>query len=222
MEKNNREPIAWITVNGAHVPIYDSSWMSSEQREHYSRFIDDHRWDDRLDSDEKTWVAALRKEKELKEAEDRKNAQIEANQQEAKRLNAQDKKEEVKPWTKTEQKRSEEMSKYVNDKLHVGEEFGEFYEETPVEEIASRILPATKNYKQDEVTITKMNITYVQNWDENDRRVKKGKVVTGSTYYVVQDDNGSIDESCFAYKTKADAIHAMELYYQEEIKRRNK
>lgn len=217
-----REPIAWITVNGAHVPIYDSSWMSFEQRNHYSRFIDDHSYDDRLDSDEKTWVAALRKEKELKEAEDKKNSQIETNKREADRLNNRDKKEEVKPWTKAEQKRSEEMSKYVNDKLRAGGEFGEFYEETAVEEIASRTLPANKNYKEEELTVTKMVVTYAQNWDENDNRVKKGKAVTGSTYYVVQDDNGSIDESCFAYKTKADALHAMELYYQEEMKRRNK
>ena len=220
-----KEPIAWITVNGAHVPIYDTSWMSFEQRQHYSRFIDDHSWDDRLDSDEKIWVAALRKERELQEAENKKNSQIEANKKEADRLNNRDKKEELKPWSKAEQKRTEEMSKYVNAKLRAGmdsgAEFGEFYEETSVEEIASRELPAGNRYREDEVKVTKMVMTYAQNWDENERRVKKGKPVTGSTYYVVQDDNGAIDESNFAYKTKADALHAMELYYRDEIKRRS-
>lgn len=222
MAKEEREPIAWITVNGAHVPIYDTSWMSFEQRQHYSRFIDDHRWDDRLDSDEKTWVAALRKERELQEVENKKNSQIEANKKEADRLNNRDKENEIKPWSKAEQKRSEEISKWVGDKIRTGDEFGEFYEESFVEDIATKEIPEGGGLREDTLTCSKMNITYVQNWDENDRRVKKGKPITGSTYYIVQTEDGAIDESHFAYKTKADALHAMELYYRDEMKRRRK
>lgn len=227
MAKEEREPLYWITVNGAHVPIYEhtSKWMPMDMRERYSRYIDDHSFDYALDSDEKTWVEILRHERDeerrkLPQDIDKKEAQIKANQAEANRLNQRDKDDELKPWSKTEEKRSQEMSKWVNDKLRTGS-FGEFYEETFVEDVATKKLPASKRFKEDTLTLSKMNITYVQNWDENDRRVKQGKPVTGSTYYVVQTDDGSIDESCFAYKTKTDALHAMELYYRDEMKRRS-
>lgn len=215
-----KEPLYWITVNGAHVPIYEhtSKWMPADMKERYSRYIDDHSFDYALDSDEKTWVEVLRRERE----EERKGNQINAAAEEAKRLNEREKEKDnaIKPWSKAEEKRSQEMSKWVNDKLRTGS-FGEFYEETFVEDIVTKKLPASKRFKEDTLTLSKMNITYVQNWDENDRRVKQGKPVTGSTYYVVQTDDGSIDESCFAYKTKTDALHAMELYYRGEMKRRS-
>lgn len=215
-----KEPLYWITVNGAHVPIYEhtSKWMPADMKERYSRYIDDHSFDYALDSDEKTWVEVLRRERE----EERKGNQINAAAEEAKRLNEREKEKDnaIKPWSKAEEKRSQEMSKWVNDKLRTGS-FGEFYEETFVEDIVTKKLPASKRFKEDTLTLSKMNITYAQNWDENDRRVKQGKPVTGSTYYVVQTDDGSIDESCFAYKTKTDALHAMELYYRDEMKRRS-
>lgn len=135
---------------------------------------------------------------------------------------------EIKEWSAAEEKRSNEMSKFVSDKISRTGDFQEFYEENVVEEITRIEIPGDSNYKDNEISITKMNLVYAQNWDENDRRVKKGKAITGSTYYVVQDDNGSIDEAQFAYKTKADAEHAMRLYLDREkqwrayMNRRNK
>lgn len=126
--------------------------------------------------------------------------------------------EDLKEWSAAEEKRATEMSKYVSDKIRTGE-FQEFYEENPVEELSKIELPGEGVFNDDEISITKMNLVYAQNWDENDRRVKQGKAVTGSTYYVVQTDNGSIDENHFAYKTKADAEHAMNLYVDEHKQR---
>lgn len=127
---------------------------------------------------------------------------------------------DLKEWSASEEKRTAEMSKYISDKIRTGDSFQEFYEENAVEELDSVTIPGDSNFREEEVSITKMNLVYAQNWDEEDRRVKQGKAVTGSTYYVVQTDNGSIDESNFAYKTKADAEHAMKLYVDEERQRR--
>ena len=134
---------------------------------------------------------------------------------------------DIKDWTDKEEQRGIEMSRYVSDKINEGG-FYEFYEENTLETIETFPIDGQGVLRNDEVTIDKMNLIYAQNWDENDRRVKKGKAVTGSTYYVVQADNGSIDEEHFAYKTKADAIHAAQLYvdrqkqYIDYLKRRQK
>ena len=122
---------------------------------------------------------------------------------------------DLKEWTDAEEKRSREMSKYVNDKIFKGS-YQEFYEENHVEELESFEIPGQGVLKDQTVTVDKMNLIYAQNWDENDRRVKQGKAVTGSTYYLVQTEDGSTDETNFAYKTKADAIHAAKLYVDEQ------
>lgn len=194
----DRKVKKWVTINGNHIPIYedalDSTDLDEGVRERYSKFVDDTSHDEQLDSDEKAWVEALRKEKYGKE---------------------------IKPWSEAEQKRSSEMSRYVVDKVYRTGDDEEFYEENFVEDIDSVVIKAP-GYKDEEVTLSKMNLVYAQNYDEEDRRVKKGKAVTGSTYYVVQTDDGAIDENCFAYKTKADAVHAMELYVKETTDWRNK
>lgn len=217
-----RQVKRWVTVNGHHVPIYEDSddWMSSDMKARYSMFIDKPELYSRLDSDEKTWVEALRAERQEKE-QTQKELQIKANAEEAKRLNEQDKEQKIKPWSKGEDKRTKEMSKFVMDHLKAGEDFGEFYEENVIEEYEPTVLKY-EGYKDDEISVSKMNLIYTQNYDENEMRVKRGKAVTGSTYYVVQTDNGSIDETNFAYKTKADADHAKELYIQELNKYRKR
>lgn len=126
---------------------------------------------------------------------------------------------DLKEWSTSEEKRTADMSKYVSDKIRTGEEFQEFYEENVVEELSKIELPGNGVFKDDEISVTKMNLVYAQNWDENDRRVKQGKAVTGSTYYVVQTEDGAIDENHFAYKTRADAEHAMKLYVDEHKQR---
>lgn len=122
---------------------------------------------------------------------------------------------DIKEWTDAEEKRSAEMSRYVNDKIFEGS-YQEFYEENHVEELEKFEIPGQGVYKDQTVTVDKMNLIYAQNWDENDRRVKQGKAVTGSTYYLVQTEDGSVNETHFAYKTKADAIHAAKLYVDEQ------
>ena len=46
--------------------------------------------------------------------------------------------------------------------------------------------------------------------------MKRGKAVTGSTFYSVGEDGDSIDDSVLGYKTLADARHAVELYMDRE------
>lgn len=126
---------------------------------------------------------------------------------------------DIKDWSNAEEKRSNEMTQYIYSKITEGS-FNEFYEENPVEELDSYTFERDSNFKEDTVSITKMNLVYAQNYDENDKRVKQGKAVTGSTYYSVQTEDGAINESQFAYKTKADAQHAMKLYIDREKQRR--
>lgn len=122
---------------------------------------------------------------------------------------------ELKDWTDKEEQRTREMSRFVIDKTFEGS-YQEFYEENTVEDLETITIPGDANFKEQEITLSKMNLVYAQNWDENDMRVKQGKAVTGSTYYLVQTGDGSIDETNFAYKTKADAEHAMKLYIDRE------
>lgn len=215
----------WITVNGKHVPIYEDmdDWMSSDMKARYSRYIDDRSFDWALDSDEMTWVAALRAERDerLDAEQKKKDSQIQANAEQAKKLNEQDKEEGIKPWSKAEAQRSKEVTKYITSKTRVTKEYQEFYEENFVEDIYKEPLNF-EGFHDDEISISKMNLVYAQNWDENDNRVKQGKAVTGSTYYVVQTEDGAIDETNFAYKTKADAEHAMKIYIKELTEQRNK
>ena len=107
-------------------------------------------------------------------------------------------------------------------KINCTSEFCEFYDENCLETIETFEFKGDGNFRDDEIEVRKMNLIYAQSWDENDRHVKKGKAVTGSIYYVVDDSNGSIDETNWAYKTKADAIHAAKLYMKQTIEWRKK
>ena len=123
----------------------------------------------------------------------------------------------IKPWSAAEEKRSREISAYVNKMIHIGG-FEEFYEQNEVEEIYRQDISEyhIPGLIPDEIVISKMNLIYAGYWDEDDNRVKKGKPVTGSIHYMVQTEHdGAIDEDRPAYKTKADALHAMELYLDD-------
>ena len=140
------------------------------------------------------------------------------------KTNHEEDKKQIKPWSATEEQRSREISDYVTKMIHTGG-FEEFYEQNEVDEIYRQDISeyCIPGLMPDEIVISKMNLIYAGYWDEDDNRVKKGKPVTGSIHYMVQTEHdGAIDEDRPAYKTKADAIHAMELYldylkhYKEE------
>lgn len=212
---DERKVKRWITVNGRHIPLYEDTkdWMSADMKARYSSYIDRPDLYNKLDSDEKTWVEALRAER-LEQADKQKEQQIQRNKEVADELNKREK--ELKPWSKSEEKRTEAMSKFISSKLRAGSEWGEFYEENELETLDDyTYVIRVPGFKDNEVTLTKMNLIYAQNWDENDNRVKRGKAVTGSTYYTVQDSDGAIMEDKFAYKTKEDAIHSMKLHIKE-------
>lgn len=201
----------WITVNGNHVPIYEDTkdWMSADMRARYSTFIDRPDLYDRLDSDERTWVEALRAER-IEEQQSQKERQIEQAKAQADVLN--NKEDKLKPWSKAEQKRTEEISKKIHQLYNAGESFAEYYD-TDGEDVYTQTLSKEEYGFRDgtEATITKEWFIYAQNWDENDRRVKKGKRVTDSTFYTVGIDGEILDENVLGYKTFADAKHALDL-----------
>lgn len=121
---------------------------------------------------------------------------------------------DIKEWSAKEEQRTKDISKYVSDKIFEGG-WHEYYEENNVETLDTYVIDGDGQLKDEEITLEKMNLVYTQNWDENEKRVKQGKAVTGSTYYSVYGEDGDINESLFAYKTKADAEHAMKLYIDE-------
>ena len=158
--------------------------ITPQIRAQYSKYVTDRSHDAQLDSDEKVWVDALRKEKK-----------------------------EVKPWSVAEQKRTEEASKMVHSYLYAGEdkEFMEFYD-TDGEEVYTQKLGKEYGTRDNvEAVIMKEWFIYKHNWDENDNRVKKGKRVPGSIFYTVAIDGEVIDENVAGYKTEADARHALEI-----------
>ena len=163
-----------------------SSDIDPEVRKQYSKYIDDRSHDDQLDSDEKVWVEELRKE----------NASI-------------------KPWSAAERKRSKELTQFLHSKLYCTDEWQEFYKEQVVIPDIETAEIAKPNQKPERITISKCRLLYVQNWDENDNRVRKGSGVPDSTFYIVETEDGPVDEDCWAYKTLGDARHAMNLYIAE-------
>lgn len=126
---------------------------------------------------------------------------------------------ELKDWSTAEEKRNTDTTKKIYSLLNEGS-WNEFYEENYVENVETFTISA-EGWRDEEVTVDKMNVVYAQNWDENDKRVKQGKAVTGTTYYTVQGDDGAVNEENFAYKTKEDAIHAAKLYVDRQKKYRD-
>ena len=208
-----RQVKRWITVNGKHVPIYEDTddWMDSAMKARYSRYINDRSFDKHLDSDEMTWVEALRAE-QLEKQQSQKERQIEQNKQQADILN--NRADNLKPWSKSEQRRTEETSKMIDKYLRINEDNGyEIYEQDS-EEVYNLELPMSEYGLRDglPVWIYKEWFKYAQSRDENYNRVTKGKKVTGTTSYGVSIDGDILDENVLGYKTYADAKHALDLY----------
>lgn len=126
--------------------------------------------------------------------------------------------EDIKEWSKAEEKRTKEISDYIYEKQNVGDEWQEYYEVNGIEDIETFTYFDEWRGVEHEVTITKNNLTYARSWDENDNSVKKGKAVTGSIFYTVDEDGDYIDENVIGYKTLADARHAARLYMDREEK----
>lgn len=118
----------------------------------------------------------------------------------------------IKPWSASEEKRTQETSRMVIDYEYAGDgEWREYYD-TDYEEVFAQTLGDEYGTRSNvEAIITKEWFYYNRNWDENENRVKKGKRVTGSTFYSVAIDGNILDENVAGYKTLADAKHALEL-----------
>ncbi len=124
--------------------------------------------------------------------------------------------EDIKEWSKAEEKRTRETSEYINKMHRAGDGWDEIYEENFVENIETFTYYDAWRGVEHEVTIAKSNFTYVHSWDENDNPVKRGKAVTGSTFYTVDEDGDYISDDALGYKTLADARHAARLFMDRE------
>ena len=118
---------------------------------------------------------------------------------------------DLKEWSAAEEKRTQETSRMVDGYWNAGGEWGTFYD-TDGEQVYSAEVGEEYGMREGtELLITKEHFVYALNYDENDRRVKKGKKVTGSTFYTVSIDGQTLDENVAGYKTLADAKHALNL-----------
>lgn len=116
----------------------------------------------------------------------------------------------VKPWSVSEANRAEKISSIVVDYLNRGPEWGYYYD-VDGQEVYSVPL-GDYGYREDkEANISRMYVVYAQNYDENDRRVKKGSQVPGTVHYSVGLDGEILDENVIGYKTFEDAKHALEI-----------
>lgn len=121
-----------------------------------------------------------------------------------------------KPWTNAEKKRTEDISQQLFNKCYRTGDDNEFYEEDTVAEVEKLEFPQVTNFKESEITIHSNQLIYTKSWDENDRYVKKGGRVQGTTYYTVADNGDVIDENYMGYKTKEDARHAAMIYIRDK------
>lgn len=118
---------------------------------------------------------------------------------------------DIKEWSFAEENRTQETSRMILDYENAGGEWREFYD-TDGEEVFTQELGAEYGTRTGvEAQITKEWFFYNRNWDENDRRVKQGKKVAGSTFYSVSINGEILNENVAGYKTLADAKHALQL-----------
>lgn len=117
----------------------------------------------------------------------------------------------IKAWSAAEEKRTQETSQMVIRYEYAGGEWREYYDTDGEEVFTDEIGKEYGVREGTEIVIYKEWFTYNKNWDENDRRVKKGKRVTGSTFYSVAIYGDILDDNVAGYKTLADAKHALEL-----------
>ena len=117
----------------------------------------------------------------------------------------------IKAWSAAEEKRTQETSQMVSRYENAGGEWYEYYDSDMEEVFTDEIGEEYGVREGTEIAIYKEWFIYNKNWDENDRRVKKGKRVTGSTFYSVGINGDILDENVSGYKTLADAKHALEL-----------
>lgn len=122
-----------------------------------------------------------------------------------------------RPWSPAEDKRTKEHSRKLYDLVNT-DGWGEIYEENGIDEVESYNVVSNwgpNKGRQGQVTIYKNNIVYAGNYDENDRRVKQGKAIPGTTYYDVAHDGDMIDENIMGYATLNDARHAAMIYIKD-------
>ena len=126
---------------------------------------------------------------------------------------------DVKPWSSVEEKRTKEISELIYRLEKLVDEYGVEYYTQGIGECVKSYDLIIPGRRRTEICIYKGHLVYAKNWDENDKRVKCGARVKGTTYYEVVDDGNVIDETYIGYKTLADAEHAAEIYMQYEIQK---
>lgn len=125
---------------------------------------------------------------------------------------------DIKAWSDKEDERTRATSDMVIEYLNRGG-FGEYYEEENLDIVDTIEIGSEYGFRDGtEITIAKNRVVYASNWDENDNRVKRGKAITGTTFYTVAIDGEVLDDSHPMYKTVADAKHDIALnldYYKQ-------
>ena len=102
------------------------------------------------------------------------------------------------------------ISDIVWKKINIGG-YCEYYDET-CESMEKFIIPGSKDQRERELVIDKNWVVNAGQFNENGRRVAKGKKIPNTTYYVVADDGMVIDENVLGYGTLKDARHAAMIY----------
>ena len=122
---------------------------------------------------------------------------------------------DLKSWSDAEEKRTKDISDMLVRLDNAGDgDFQQFYE--PDSDNAETVYKTTVGEEYGfrngtEIEIYKEYYVYASNWDENDRRVKKGKKVPGTVHYTVSVDGDYLDDNHLGYKTLKDAQHDLAL-----------
>ncbi len=115
----------------------------------------------------------------------------------------------VKEWSKTEHKRSKEISDFIYNHLYSSGEYCKEYDEEAIEDdVKTYTFPANDHFKQTTISISRCHLV----------TVPEGKHVTASNYYSIGDDGDVIDENYIGYKTFKDAEHAAQIYISDKLK----
>lgn len=115
----------------------------------------------------------------------------------------------VKPLSKAELERCNKAKAIV---MKCYESETEDYYEEEGDEVYSEPDPTDPNVIW---TIDKGWLVYTDSWDENERKVKRGGKVPGSTFYSVTCDGDVWDERNIAQLTLADAQHFLKICQQD-------
>ena len=126
----------------------------------------------------------------------------------------------IKEWSRIDQHNNKKAADWLEEKLFAGGDYNAIYEQKNMAEVEKFTIPASLDKPESIVTVSKVQLVYTSNRDENGNKVTKGKAAPNTIHYAVDADLDYITDDAAAFPTLKDAVHAAKLYVDKETQER--